>query len=442
MKNAPDYVSGVKGRFEIAVPIKHPPYCVCKLCPHHRSTPEEWAAPFLIKARRKSKHPDNRPRTSAAAFALKEAMEAQLVADVKRAADEKRAQGNAVPFVRVCDAYRERLQTDGKRYDRDRYRIDALERFFGHERDVATLDRDAYEALTAKLTADEASPATIARYTSTLVAMMNSAVKDRIITGHNLTQLRRPQIKKTKKPVVFTTKQAATLLGPAMREYEKEQASELQAWQRLLHERAEAGHRPTVTKGPSVVPLRGFCLIAYLSLMRPSNNFHLRWSQIKLERDEDTGRFRLDEHKNASKGVEVEAALHPILCRYLRQIAPGAGSAAYVHANPATGKPYLNIRKQWARLCTIANGMLPVDEQLTGARLHFYAWRHTGASALAEAGADPVMIVRMMGDTSLKTVMDHYFDSSVEHMAGVMKKWEPAIGVAIEAKEGESEWAN
>jgi hypothetical protein len=28
------------------------------------------------------------------------------------------------------------------------------------------------------------------------------------------------------------------------------------------------------------------------------------------------------------------------------------------------------------------------------------------------------MIVRMMGDTSLKTVMDHYFDSSVEHMQG------------------------
>jgi integrase len=340
----------------------------------------------------------------------------------------------------VCDAYRERLQKDGKRYDQDRYRIDALERFFGSERDTSTIDRDSYAALVEKMTTDEAAPATIVRHTGTLVAMMNSAVKDRIIASHGLTQLRRPQVKKTKKPVVFTAKHVGILLGAAMREYEREQADALIAYRRDLHERAFSGKAQKMTKPPSVAPLRGFCLIAYLSLMRPSNNFHLRWSQLFLSRDEDTGIFSLKEHKNASKGVEVEAALHPVLVRYLRPLAPGMATEAHVHANPATGLPYRNIGQQWRRLCAIANSMLPADEQLTGNRLHFYTWRHTGASALAEAGADPVMIVRMMGDTSLKTVMDHYFDSSVEHMAGVMKRWEPPIGVAIEAAEKDESW--
>src|SRR5438093_8554571 len=58
----------------------------------------------------------------------------------------------------------------------------------------------------------------------------------------------------------------------------------------------------------------------------------------------------------------------------------------------------------------------------SGALLHM---AYTGASELAARGADPVMIVRMMGDSSLRTVMDHYFDSSVEQMQEVLARWEP-----------------
>jgi integrase len=73
----------------------------------------------------------------------------------------------------------------------------------------------------------------------------------------------------------------------------------------------------------------------------------------------------------------------------------------------------------------VANSMLPADEQLAGVRAHFYTWRNTGASELAARGADPVMIVRLMGDSSLRTVMDHYFDWSVEHMQHVLSSWNP-----------------
>jgi integrase len=54
----------------------------------------------------------------------------------------------------------------------------------------------------------------------------------------------------------------------------------------------------------------------------------------------------------------------------------------------------------------------------------FYRWRHTGASELAATGADPVMITRMMGDVSLTTVMEHYFDSSLEHMQEFVENWD------------------
>lgn len=54
--------------------------------------------------------------------------------------------------------------------------------------------------------------------------------------------------------------------------------------------------------------------------------------------------------------------------------------------------------------------MLPSDEQLSGVRMHFYTWRHTGASHLAASSKDPVLVTRLMGDTQLQTVMKHYFD--------------------------------
>jgi len=74
----------------------------------------------------------------------------------------------------------------------------------------------------------------------------------------------------TKKPVIFTNKQVATLLGSAMSRYEREQAA------------AHGAFEPdTNRKKPSVVPLRGFCMIAYTTLMRPETNFDLCWSSSR-----------------------------------------------------------------------------------------------------------------------------------------------------------------
>jgi hypothetical protein len=47
-------------------------------------------------------------------------------------------------------------------------------------------------------------------------------------------------------------------------------------------------------------------------------------------------------------------------------------------------------------------------------------------SQLVASGADPVAVVRLMGDTSLTTVLRHYFDSELRHMQKLVRRWESA----------------
>jgi integrase len=175
----------------------------------------------------------------------------------------------------------------------------------------------------------------------------------------------------------------------------------------------------------SVVPLRGFCLIAYRTLVRPSNNFGLRWNELHLDPSGRSGRFKIERHKNAGRGLMLEGPLTRGLVAYLGSIMPDRSTGGLVHPNPATGKPFTSIRGSWRRLIAIANSVLsPQDQVAPDAR--FYTWRATGASELAATGADPVLVTKLMGDSSLRTVMRHYFDSSLDHMATALARWEAA----------------
>ncbi len=65
-------------------------------------------------------------------------------------------------------------------------------------------------------------------------------------------------------PEPWSQYEVAVFMGPAMDEFEREQA----AWNaNVVHDKANRGYRC-----PSVLPLRGLCLAAYLTLMRPKNN--------------------------------------------------------------------------------------------------------------------------------------------------------------------------
>jgi integrase len=302
--------------------------------------------------------------------------------------------------------------------------VHEIEAFLGPARDVQSIEYADYVRFCTRLEERGCATSTIRRYTNTLIAIFNRAVKARLIPAHHLTGIERPKVVTKKKPVIFTKRQVAVLLGSAMVRYEREQAELAQAYVREQETRAAARRPPLTRRPPSVVPLRGLCLIAYLTLMRPECNFNLRWEHLVLNSANDRGRFCLDEHKNKDKGVEVDAPLKPELVRYLTAIMPSDDPEGLVHPNPETGEAYANIRKQWFRLVEIANEILGADEQLTGVRTHFYTWRHTGASHLAASSKDPILVTRMMGDTQLQTVMRHYFDSDLEHMQAEVERWQ------------------
>jgi integrase len=193
---------------------------------------------------------------------------------------------------------------------------------------------------------------------------------------------------------------------------------------------AEQEQRARALEPHSLVPLRGLCLVAYKTLLRPSNNFGLRWAELELA---PPSCFRVQSHKNASRAIRLEGPIAPTLELYLSGIQSTADASGLVHPNPGTGRPFSNIRRAWRRLLSIANSMLPEDRQIP-LRARFYSWRATGASELAASGADPVLITKLMGDSSLRTVMRHYFDASLDHMAAAIQRWDSAGSSAGDTK--------
>jgi len=85
---------------------------------------------------------------------------------------------------------------------------------------------------------------------------------------------------------------------------------------------------------------------------------------------------------NVNKGIRAYGVLAPRLVKYLLSIRP-PNARGYIHANPATGKPYVDIRKQWDRLMSIASEMLGYP--LVNEKADFFTFRHTGASNIAQS---------------------------------------------------------
>jgi hypothetical protein len=97
----------------------------------------------------------------------------------------------------------------------------------------------------------------------------------------------------------------------------------------------------------------------------------------------------------------------------------------YIHANPATGKPYVDIRKQWDKLIDIASKML--GDALVNEKADFFTFRYTGASNIAQTARnrDELMrVVNMMGDTNVETVSRHYLNLQYAPDDEVIAKWD------------------
>ena len=404
-------------------PITHPAFCPCKQCPAYREkraarlglTPAQVnAEPIDIRVKRNSPCPRNRSLSREAAVKLKNEEEQRLRGLVAGVQAAQVAQSNAVPFRRVVDHYSRYMIDNRKGYEHERYCIAKIEAFIGPDRDVATIDYDLYLALLDQYSGMSAQ--TRRHYATTLLAMLKRAKAERVITSHQLSDIILPPAPRNGDPQPWTRKELGVIMGPALREYEADQA----AWNaKVAQEKKNRGLR-----SPSVVPLRGYCLIGYYTMMRPDCNLHLGWHEVTLDPATLTGWYKLDEHKNVNKGIKAEGPLAEELVEYLLSIRPPNPGNAPIHFNPETGNPYVDIRKQWERLMTIASRMLRCD--LEGKKRTFFNFRHTGASHIAQRGKTPahlLAVVKMMGDTSVATVNRHYFNIEPELMQELVLGW-------------------
>jgi hypothetical protein len=380
----PDYVTGRRGRLDLYPWIEHPAFCRCEICPPNRQREanrsgklleEVWAAPLRIRLRRDSPFPSNRKLSSAAALNLKAEEEKRLAEAVAKAEAEERARQNAVGFGVVADAYRAHLRKEGKDWKREESRIANIEAFISRERDTAAVDIVWYRRVLDEV--ELLAPETRRHYASTLLAMLNYARAERVISSHQLEGVRVPQVLREDEPDPWTQHEIGVILGPALDEYEREQA----AWNEIVsRDKANRGLR-----SPSFVPLRGLCLVGYFTLMRPKNNKALTWEELTIDPVSRSGWFKLADHKNKRKGITARGALHPKLLDYLLSIRP-ANASGLVHPNPATGFAYVDIRKQWDHLIEIASRLL--GYRLEGRKADFFNLRHSGASHIAASQRD------------------------------------------------------
>lgn len=422
-KDEPNWVSGRLGRLTLEPPITHPAFCPCSMCPKHREKraarlglplAQVVAESIDIRVKRNSPHPRNRSLSKEAALRMKDAEEKrlnELVAGVQAA---QVAKTNAVPFSRVVEHYRNYMIAHKKGYEHERYRIDKIEAFIGADRDVATIDYDLYLALLDEY--KEMSAQTRRHYATTLLAMLKRAKAERVIKSHQLSDIILPPAPRNGDPQPWTRRELGIIMGPALLEYEADQA----AWNaKVAEEKKNRGLR-----SPSAVPLRGYCLIGYYTMMRPDCNLHLRWDEVTLDAKNLTGWYKLDQHKNVNKGIKAEGPLAEEVVEYLLSIRPANPGNAPIHFNPETDLPYVDIRKQWERLMVIASRMLRYD--LEDKKRTFFNFRHTGASHIAQRGKTPahlLAVVQMMGDTSVATVNRHYFKMEPELMRELVLGW-------------------
>lgn len=135
-------------------------------------------------------------------------------------------------------------------------------------------------------------------------------------------------------------------MGPALREYEAEQA----AWNaRVAQEKKNRGLR-----SPLFIPLRGLRLIGYYTLIPEVQSLpHLGRGHATPGKSHRLVSTRQAQERH--KGIKARGPFAAELVDYLAAIRP-ANASGPIHINRSTGEPYVDIRKQWDRLAPARRG--------------------------------------------------------------------------------------
>lgn len=132
--------------------------------------------------------------------------------------------------------------------------------------------------------------------------------------------------------------------------------------------------------------LRPLIVVAVGTGMRRGDQLSLRKAQVDFQRD-------VIWVPNSKTGREYAVPMSPEVQDVMREALRKNPESEYVFVNPATGEPYLDLKKGFAAACSVA-----------GIRnLHWHDLRHTFGTRLAEAGCSEATISELMGHTDSKT---------------------------------------
>jgi len=152
--------------------------------------------------------------------------------------------------------------------------------------------------------------------------------------------------------------------------------------------------------------LRSIIIIAVNTGMRLGEILGLRWDQV----DFNAQRIRVERTKSGRiRHIEINTPLLQELTR-LKSL---DGRSPYVFLSDVTGKPLTTVKTAFKGACRRAKKD-PDDKDDPGiVGLRFHDLRHTFASRLNLAGADPVTIMELMGHSSLK-MTERYTHTNIE----------------------------
>ncbi|WP_353686754.1 site-specific integrase [Thermodesulfovibrio sp. 3462-1] len=147
--------------------------------------------------------------------------------------------------------------------------------------------------------------------------------------------------------------------------------------------------------------LRPIVICALNTGMRKSEFLNLKWDQVDLKH----GFIFLDKTKNGERReIPINDTLRITFNGLLRRL-----DTPYVFYDPATGKPYQDVKRSFASACRRAK----IQD------FRFHDLRHTFASHLVMAGVDLTTVKELLGHKTLTMTLRY----SHLHQAIKLKRW-------------------
>ena len=283
--------------------------------------------------------------------------EKQKVFDRKYRIEQRRQKIGFKTFAQIY--VEDYMMTARRNFQSDVYRLNELNSFFKDTdlRDITPFTVERFRK--SRLKAGN-SKSTVNRYTALLKTMLNTAIQENYAEENPVTKVK-----------LYSEKD--NLCERILTEQEEIR----------LYEASADYLRPIIT-------------VALNTGMRKGEILNLKWSQVDLK----TKRLRVEKTKSQKlRFIPMNDNVFNEL-----NVQPKDGGV-YVFANPATGRPYYDVKRQFRNACLKAD--------IEG--LRFHDLRHTFATRLVEKGIHIKKIRDLLGHFSV-TVTERYTHSTDEGM--------------------------